>query len=543
MGSRPASQRAPAAQSRHAPAPVRAVYRLRARPEEAERLAEMIAYEQTVELPKAQVRDPYVRESVVARVEGVEPDPASGEHFTARLAYPQHLASGQLSQLVNLLYGNVSILPDIRLVDLDLPDSLLAQFDGPVHGVDGVRGLLGVHERPLLATALKPRGLPDGELAAMAGAFARGGGDIVKDDQNLVDPDFETFRNRVTRCHEAVERANERTGRRCLYFPHLAAPAQDLERYAHFLGRLGVTGVLACPMVLGLDTARALTRRHGLVYMAHPALTGSYTGSFDQGIDHGVLLGTLLRLGGADISVFPNFGGRFSFTRDQCRTIRRRLRGHLGRLRPALPAPAGGMRFENLADMCADYGQDAVFLIGGSLLGHSDDLEASTRTYLDVIRSHFEERLTAPASAPVSGCEIDPPPEAREILERIAFREGFQWQDRPSQSYKYSRDLPFRGVRRVELVGGQVEETAFDLRYFELEPGGYTSLEKHRHTHVLIGARGEGVLRIEDRRMPLKPMDLAYVAPLKVHQLRNEGDGPFGFFCLVDRERDRPQPP
>lgn len=545
MNSRPVSRFAARAYPERAATPVRAVYRLRARPEEVERLAQRIAYEQTVELLPEMVRDESLRESHVARVEAVEPDPASGEHFIARLAYPPHLASTQLSQLLNLLYGNISILPDIRLVDLDLPDSLLAHFAGPTYGGEGVRDLLGVDDRPLLSTALKPRGLSVAELAAMAGAFARGGGDIVKDDQNLVDADFDAFRARVTACFEAVERVNEQTGRRCLYFPHLCARAEELERRAEFLGELGVPGVLACPMLLGLDTARALTRRHGFVYMAHPALTGSYTGSFDQGMDHGVLLGTLFRLGGADISIFPNFGGRFSFTRDQCRAIRRRLRGRLGRLRPALPAPAGGMRFENLADMCADYGENAVFLIGGSLLGHSDDVERSTRVFMDEIRSHFKERLSAPRARPhyASVCELPAPRAARQLLEHIAFREGFEWEGRPGQTYKDSGELPFRGVRRVELVGAQGENTAFDLRYFELEPGGYTSLEKHRHTHVLIGARGKGVLRIDDRRREIRPMDVAYVAPLRVHQLVNESDEPFGFFCLVDRKRDRPQPP
>lgn len=539
MSTRTAHEADARPQPEHAPAPIRAVYRLRARPEEAERLAEKIAYEQTVELPKALVTDEHVRERVVARVDAVDPDPASGEHFLARLAYPQHLASGQLPQLVNLLYGNISILPDIRLVDVSLPDSLLGRFEGPLHGIEGLRRLTGVRDRPLLATALKPRGLSAERLAAMAGAFARGGGDIVKDDQNLVDADFESFKHRVQACHRAVEAANEATGRRCLYFPHLAAPAGELERYAEFLHWLGVPGVLACPMIMGLDTAREITRRHRFVYMAHPALTGSYTGSFDQGMDHGVLLGTLFRLGGADISVFPNFGGRFSFTRDQCRSIRRRLRGQLGRLRPALPCPAGGMRFQNLADMCADYGSDAVFLIGGSLLGHSDDLAGSTRTFLDAIREHFDERLVAPEEPDVP----EPPDTAKQVLEHLAFREGFEWQGREIQPYKIGGSLPFKGSRRVELVGQHGERTSFDLRYFEIAPGGYTSLEKHLHTHVIIGARGTGKLASGDREITVNPMDVAYVPPLKTHQLRNEAGEPFGFFCIVDHERDRPMEP
>lgn len=536
MTTSPNQETAARARPQQAPEPVRAVYRLRAPPGDAERLADWIAYEQTVELPPALVDDE-VRREVVAGVESVTRDPASAEHCLARLAYPQHLASGQLPQLINLLYGNVSMLPGIRLVDVDLPDALLADFQGPAFGVGGLRRLTGVHGRPLLATALKPRGLSDERMAAMAGAFARGGGDIVKDDQNLVDEDFETFKQRVAACHRAVEEANEATGRRCLYFPHLSGPAGELDRYAEFLQRLDVPGVLACPMVLGMDTARHLTRRHGLVYMAHPALSGIYTGGFDQGIDPGVLLGTLFRLGGADISVFPNFGGRFSFTREACGGIRDRLHAPMGQMHPALPSPAGGMHFDNLPDMCADYGPDAVFLIGGSLLGHSPDLAEGTRAFLDGIRAHFEERLETPETP------RRPEDAAADVLEHLAFREGFQWQGREVQPYKIGGSLAFKDSRRIELVGQHGERTAFDLRYFEIGPGGHTSLERHLHTHVIIGARGRGSLVGDDRQLTVNPMDVAYVPPLKAHQLSNPGDEPFGFFCIVDHERDRPMAP
>ena len=104
----------------------------------------------------------------------------------------------------------MSLYPGVELADFTLPASVLAAFAGPRFGVDGLRRLTGVHGRPLLATALKPRGLPVSEYARMAGAFAAGGGDLVKDDQNLV-TDFDGFRDRVFRCRDAVGNANART--------------------------------------------------------------------------------------------------------------------------------------------------------------------------------------------------------------------------------------------------------------------------------------------------------------------------------------------
>ncbi|NCF82758.1 MAG: cupin domain-containing protein, partial [Proteobacteria bacterium] len=70
-----------------------------------------------------------------------------------------------------------------------------------------------------------------------------------------------------------------------------------------------------------------------------------------------------------------------------------------------------------------------------------------------------------------------------------------------------------------------------------------TSLEKHLHTHIVIGARGTGLLTMGNRRIVVEPMDVVYLQPLEVHQLHNETREPFGFLCIVDHERDRPMKP
>lgn len=521
--------------------PIVATYRIQADADAAPQLAHFIAHEQTVELPPAYVaRFPALRE-LPGTVLDIQPE-ADGQSQRVRIAFPAHLAAAQLGQLLNLLYGNISMMPGIRLVDVELPDELLRHFAGPQFGLDGVRELTGVYDRPLLATAIKPRGLPIADLARVVSDFALGGGDIIKDDQNLVDVDFESFKARVDACADAVERANAQTGRRCLYLPHLASRAGELDRHAQFVRQRGLAGVLVCPLVMGIDTARNLCAEHGLLLMAHPALTGAYTNGHQEGIAHHVMLGTLFRLAGADISIFPAPGGRFANSQEQCQTIVQALSTPLGNIAPALPSPAGGMGYEHLGKLATDYGADAVLLLGGSLLGHSDDLRGSTQAYLERIREHFDERLETPEAAPQSACELPGLPSGP-LRTLIPMQGEFHWRDRPDQQYKESAQLPFRGVRRVELIGKNGERGLFDLRYFELDAQGHTSLEKHLHTHVIIAARGTGELVIDGQSKPMSPMDVAYVPPLAVHQLRNSNDAPFGFFCIVDRDRDRPMSP
>ena len=228
-----------------------ATYDVRSTPEEVAGLARRIAYEQTVELPPALVTDPVVCERVLGRVEAISslepaggghppPGPAGASHRVI-VSYSGELANGQLPQLLNLLYGNVSLYPGVALADFSLPPAVAAEFAGPRFGVEGLRRLTGVHGRPLLATALKPRGLPVAEYARIAGEFALGGGDLVKDDQNLV-TDFAGFRERVLRCRDAVEGANVRSGRRCLYFPLCRRPSNRSTSISTSCRRPGYAG-------------------------------------------------------------------------------------------------------------------------------------------------------------------------------------------------------------------------------------------------------------------------------------------------------------
>jgi ribulose-bisphosphate carboxylase large chain len=389
----------PIPQERAAIDTIVATYRTRGDAARAAEVARFVAYEQTVELPPALITDPHLLAHIVGRVLAIEPDAQVQDSQRFRIAYNAELASRSLAQLLNLVYGNVSMYPALRLVGLELPDSVLRAFAGPRYGVAGVRRLLGVYGRPLLSTALKPRGVPLDRLAQLAYDFALGGGDVVKDDQNLVDQDFDAFRFRVERCAAAVARANQSTGRNCLYFPHLAARHEELERHAEFVHGLGLRGVLLCPMILGLDGARALAARHDLVFMAHPTLTGVYVHGEEHGIANHLLLGTFWRLAGADVAVFCAPGGRFAYTESECRAIARALTEPLGTLAPALPCPGGGMQFAEIGSIAARYGADSMLLAGGSMQQQAASFVAATRAFLVRLSADCEVRLTEPDRA------------------------------------------------------------------------------------------------------------------------------------------------
>lgn len=525
---------------------IAATYRLTCPAADVERLSRDIALEQTVEVPDALISCPALREAVVGRVESITPVVTpQGDQFEVLIRYPAELAESGLNALLNLIYGNISLKRCIRLLDVNLPAAVLSRYRGPNLGVPGLRKLLGVFGRPLLATALKPRGSTPEDLAQKAAEFSAGGGDLVKDDHNLADASFEAFCHRVELCQKAVLTGSHQSGKPCLYFPNLAAPVSELERRAEFLVKLGVRGVLVAPLVLGLDQVRHLAEKFPLAFMGHPTFAGTFFHDGRHGIDPGLLLGALFRLAGCDATIYPNVGGRFSLTAEDCRQIDRRALAPLGHLRPTWPSPAGGMSYDNLETMAADCDLDSIFLIGGALLGDSVSLKASTARFARQIQELFPAATTSESADEnhlISACEL-PARAGQPLLEHLRFRNGFHWEGREPAAYKLASEIPFRDVSRTELIGTSGEQTAFDLRYFEIAPGGHSSLEKHLHTHVVIGARGVGTLTTGEKRVVVQPFDVAYVPPLQVHQLTNEASEPFGFFCIVDHDRDRPMKP
>jgi mannose-6-phosphate isomerase-like protein (cupin superfamily) len=119
----------------------------------------------------------------------------------------------------------------------------------------------------------------------------------------------------------------------------------------------------------------------------------------------------------------------------------------------------------------------------------------------------------------------------------------YRW-DVPMREYK-TEGTHFKDITRQTIMGeGEGEEALKSLtRYFEVQPGGYSTLERHEHTHSVVIMRGRGEVILEDRVEPVNLHDCVYIAPNTFHQFHATGDEPLGFLCIVDRERDRPQLP
>lgn len=115
------------------------------------------------------------------------------------------------------------------------------------------------------------------------------------------------------------------------------------------------------------------------------------------------------------------------------------------------------------------------------------------------------------------------------------------WEGVEVLRYKAEGAAPFKDITRQVLFRDPT--LACELRYFEVGADGYSTLERHEHTHAVMILHGRGRVLVGDRVHAVREHDLVHIPPRTWHQFRAEGGAPLGFLCMVNAERDRPELP
>ena len=355
-----------------------ATYRITAPAAESRARADALAAEQSVEMPVAAIADARVLEEIVARVESIQ---HQADCFDVVLGIAPATTGNEASQLLNMLFGNCSLQPEVELVDVAFPPGYEQAFPGPRFGIAGIRTLTGVKDRPLTCTALKPQGATIEHLADLAHRFSLAGIDVIKDDHGLANQAFSPFARRVPAVQRAIAAANRETGGRTIYAPTFSGGPGALREQARIAKAEGVRMALMAPMLIGVPAFIELQVDLDIPILAHPAFAGATR------IAPPLLLGKLFRLFGADATIFPNHGGRFSYNRDTCLAIAAAARNPWQSVKPILPVPAGGMTLERVPEMVESYGKDTMLLIGGALLSAGSELVDKSRAFVARVAS------------------------------------------------------------------------------------------------------------------------------------------------------------
>jgi ribulose-bisphosphate carboxylase large chain len=306
------------------------------------------------------------------------------EGNVAKIAYPIELFEpANMPNILSGVAGNVfglRALKNLRLLDIQMPKTLLGSFKGPNYGIAGIRSLLKVPDRPLVGTIIKPKlGLKTKDHAEVAYDAWSGGCDVVKDDENLSSQAFNPFEERLTQTLEKRDKAQEETGERKVYMVNITAETNLMLKRAGAVVAQGGEYVMVDILTCGWSALQTLRdQNYKLVIHAHRAGHAAFTKNRLHGIAMRPIA-TVARVIGVDQLHVGTVVGKMSETKaevleniDACKAL-------LGNLKPVLPVASGGLHPGLVPALVETFGNDVVIQAGGGIHGHPDGTVAGAK--------------------------------------------------------------------------------------------------------------------------------------------------------------------
>lgn len=373
-----------------------ALYYAKQQTEDILKRIEAISLEQTTgtwtDVPQETLE---VKKRCVGRVIGVYPIPQlvttnefpnTEKEFLFIIAYPVDNIKNQFAELITTLYGNISMVTNLKLLDVFFPERFIKNFKGPNYGIDDLRKLLNVYNRPLLVGMFKPCiGAQPNVLGKMLYEMGVGGIDLVKDDELLADPDFCSVEQRLEECLKAIEKVKSETGKTVLYTINITDEPDRMLRKAEKVKKMGGNALMVNVYVNGYGTLRMINENTDLPILAHPAFAGTYYASPDWGLSAHLVLGKLLRLAGPDIIIYPGPYGKVPLRFETAIRVAQELKAPFYHLKPVLPGPAAGMHPGIVPKFINDFGIDTLIGAGGGIHGHPDGTISGVKAFFEAI--------------------------------------------------------------------------------------------------------------------------------------------------------------
>ena len=323
-----------------------------------------------------------------------------GEKGIIAIAYPTINFSADLPAILTTVIGKLSLDGEIKLIDLEFSEGLLNQFPGPAYGIDGIRNLTEVYDRPLVMSIFKGViGKPLGELQEQMKQQALGGVDLVKDDEILFENELTPLEKRVPALRKVLDDAAELTGKRTRYAVNLTGRTANLSDRAKLAVELGADALLFNVFTYGLDALQSLAEDPDIPVpiMAHPAFAGAMAASSTHGISYSLLLGKLLRTAGADFSLFPSPYGSVALDRGEALATAEALT-RKSQLNRTFPVPSAGIHPGLVPLLIKDFGIDSVINAGGGVHGHPGGAAAGGKAFRDAVQAVLTEQPLEQAS-------------------------------------------------------------------------------------------------------------------------------------------------
>ena len=333
--------------------------------------------------------------------------------WIVKIAYPYHaFEEWNLPGLLASIAGNVfgmRRVNGLRLEDLCFPEKVVREFSGPSKGIEGVRKLLEIKERPIYGVVPKPKvGYSAEEFESLAYELLLAGADYMKDDENLTSPWYNRFEERAEIMAKMIEKVESETGEKKTWFANITADVREMEKRMEILTDLELKHAMVDVVICGwsvLEYIRNLAEDYDLAIHAHRAMHATFTRNDYHGISMFVLAKLYRLLGIDQLHVGTAGAGKLEGRKwdviQNARILKEQdykpdegdvfhLRQKFYSIKPAFPVSSGGLHPGNLVPVFDALGTDIVIQVGGGTIGHPDGPAAGAKAVRQAIDAIME---------------------------------------------------------------------------------------------------------------------------------------------------------
>lgn len=303
-------------------------------------------------------------------------DAAEYTRATVELSYPMENVGTSLPNLLTMVAGNLFVLKElsgVRLVDLAIPEAFVTEQPGPQFGIDGTREIVGVRDRPIIGTIVKPSvGLSPEETADTVETLVDTGVDFIKDDELIANPPYSRVEERVEAVMDVINRHEEETGETVMYACNVTGNVDEMLRRHDVVAEAGGNCLMVSLRSVGLAGVKRLRKESDLPIHGHRNGWGALSRCPLLGFSYEAWQ-KFWRLAGVDHLHVSGIRSKFSEPDESVIASATECQTPIASEKPILPVFSSGQWADQVQDTYEALGNtDLMYLAGGGILGHPD---------------------------------------------------------------------------------------------------------------------------------------------------------------------------
>lgn len=313
-------------------------------------------------------------------------------HYVIQIAYPTVNFTPDFPILITALLGNdASTSAQVKLLDIEFPREFANQLKGPNFGIEGIRNITGVMDRPILLNMIKPcLGLKPEEGARIFYETALGGVDIIKDDELLGSPSYSLASDRVREFKKAGKAVYEETGKKVLYMVNVTDGSATIMNTVKNVIEAGAEAIMVNFAAVGYSMLNQISKTVQVPILAHCAGSGMYFEGIKSGMSSPLSVGKLTRLAGADTVMINTPYGGYPMQYQKYIQITQQLTLPYYDIKKTMPSIGGGVHPGVVGKYMKELGSDIILAAGGAVQGHPMGSAGGVRAMQKAIQAAME---------------------------------------------------------------------------------------------------------------------------------------------------------